>query len=254
MKRRHFFTIALVIVLCAVVVTPVLADPIVEYKDTKADLDFVGGVGTAGGASYVRNGAFDEWMADAPKYWTLETTAPTGSEVHWAKADYADPNARNEGRHNYALALFVRNTAAAAPAYGIAHTELGVSKGGYYWVTVHVTAWGANRTPYNSVAWYAIYPTGDPGKVPESAWRELYPDTEVCANKMEQCNHLARKETVYIEPGSHLFLKGAMKFPVFQAWTVWAWDDISVLDLTQPESMSGWIAEGVVTWDKNALR
>jgi len=205
----------------------------------------------------VDNGDFSAWEDDGnPLGWKLYTKNPGRGEVRWVRVDLANSAAQNEGRHNYALGLFVRSIQRrkSAPGYGVARTRLNNNKAGYYWVTVHITAWGTKRTPYNSVAWYATSPDREWQDLPDSAWRELYPDELVCANDAERCAYLSRQETVYLEPKSYLFLKGEMKYPVWQAWTVWVWDDVSVVELSQPEFLSGWIADGVVTWDQHAER
>jgi hypothetical protein len=153
---------------------------------------------------------------------------------------------------------FVHSTGTEAPGYGITYSPLSVSRAGDYWVVVHATAWGQGdeAVRHNSEAWYAIYPTSDPTAVPESAWRELYPDSRVCVNGAGFCNILARKETVHIEPGSYIFLRGEMKFTDWQAWTVFGWDDIAIWDMegTTLHGPDSWVDDGDVTWDPQATR
>jgi hypothetical protein len=258
MKVRLVYALMLAVALCAVMAGPALADaPVVTYDDTEATTDFVHKAGVGG--EYVRNGAFDDWAESdgMPIGWKQYVYNPAG-EIHWAKMDYADPRASAAGNPNYALGLFVHSTGTEAPGYGITYSPLAVSQAGDYWVVVHATAWGQydDAVRHNSEAWYAIYPTDDPTAVPESAWRELYPDSHVCENHSGFCNNLARKEVVHIEPGSYIFLRGEMKFPDWQAWTVFGWDDIAIWDLegTTLHTPDSWVDDGDVTWDPQVTR
>jgi hypothetical protein len=252
MKKRFAYAMALALILSTVLVGTALADgPIVYYEDTA--LHEVGGWewDTEGGeGSLITNGAFDEpWGAEGPAGWTLNAHAE-GGLVHFAQMEY--------GSGNYALGLFVRSTTKTAPGYGTAYQQLDLPAAGYYWITVHATAWGVYDSwcdsAYNSVAWYAI--VDDPESVPADAWRELYPDQTVCRNDYEICNHLGRYETVWAEPGQYLVLRGEMKFPVWQDWTVFGWDDISMEGPLTPDATleDGWQADAVVTWDSEAPR
>jgi hypothetical protein len=253
------YALTLVVTLCAFTAGTALADgPVVFYDDTEATRDFVHAPTGLEPISYVCNGAFDDWNADdTPACWELYEHNPHGN-IHWAKMDYADPRASAAGNPNYALGLFIRSAGGKAPGYGVAYSPLSVTVADDYWVVVHVTAWGDyhEAIEHNSEAWYAIYPTDDPMAVPESAWRELYPDSHVCWNPLGICNHLARKETIHIEPGSYIFLRGEMKFPDWGAWTVFGWDDIAVSDMggTVLFGPQNWIDDGDVTWDPTATR
>jgi hypothetical protein len=213
-------------------------------------------------ANYVRNGDFEEWQADNPSYWSL-STRERGREIRWEKVDLADSNARSNDGHNYALGLFIRsNNKRKRSTYGTARTKLDINTRGPYQVTVHTTAWGKNQLPYNFVAWYAIYPTKNAADVPSSAWRELYPNALVCDNESERCPFVARQETVVIEPGSYLFLRGMLKFREWQAWAMWVWDDISVVgaaqqgpaDASRQESHASWTSTRLVTWNRYVPR
>jgi len=258
MRIRFIYAFALAIALCAFAVLPVSAGldgPLTEWDDPGLDADFSH---EPGGASYVRNGAFDDWTtAGLPLSWELEIP-PTGGDIKFAQIDWADANARHAEKHNYGLGVFALCNTDEAPGYAIAHQALGVTRSDTYWVVVHSTAWGDYdlASKYNSVAWYAIAKTSDPESVAESAWRELYPDTQVCRNEWGSCNYLARAESVYIEAGSHLFLKAEMKFAEYNNWTAWGWDDIAVWDMEDEELLGpdGWMDAGDVTWDSHAVR
>ena len=56
--------------------------------------------------------------------------------------------------------------------------------------------------------------TDDPSSVTE--WRELFPDEYACPNGDGRCNHLGRKESVFIPTGSYFHLWMGMKFPDFE--------------------------------------
>ena len=257
MKTRFIYALVLAAALCAFAVPPVFAasEPLTEWDDPGLDADLSNQGARA--RSYVRNGAFDDWTAGQPDNWTLETF-PAGGDVKFAMIDWADANARHAGDHNYGLGAFALCNSEEAPGYVVAHSALRVPRADTYWVVVHATAWGNydNDSRYNSVAWYAIADTSDPELVPESAWRELYPDTQVCINGAGSCNYLARAESVHIEPGSHIFLKAEMKFAEYYEWTAWGWDDIAVWDMddTGLQGPEGWMDDGDVTWDSDAVR
>jgi len=258
MKTRFVSTLVLAIVLCAFAAMPAFAgydEPFVEWEDVGLAPSF--SHAAVGAASYVRNGAFDEWAGGEPVGWSGMTYERAG-ELHWAKIDWADQSAKHEGRHNYGLGLFALCNSAEAPGYGIAYSALNIPTSGTYWVVAHATAWGEfdKNMAYNSPAWYAIYPSSNPADVPDSAWRELYPDPQVCENGAEVCNYLARAESVYIERGSYIFLKAEMKFPDYYGWTAWGFDDVAVWDMVggglwEPDT---WVDDGDVTWNNRADR
>jgi hypothetical protein len=261
MKSQFSQVFTLVIAFSLITTSTVFATPVTDYEASE-----VTGSATsdnaATAASHVRNGDFEEWQADSPSYWRL-STKQRGREIRWDRVDLADSNAQSKGGHNYALGLFIRsNNKRKKPTYGTARAKLDINTRGSYQVTVHTTAWGKNQLPYNFVAWYAIYPTKDADDVPSSAWRELYPNALVCDNESEQCPFVARQETVVIEPDSYLFLRGMLKFREWQAWAMWVWDDISVIDVAQkgsadtspPGSQTGWTRKRLVTWNRYAPR
>jgi hypothetical protein len=256
MRIRFICALALAVALCAFTVLPTFAvpdEPPTEWDDPGLDPEVL--VDT-GALSHVQNGAFDNWTAGYPDGWTLKTF-PMGGEIKFAKIDWADANARHADKHNYGLGVFALCNSAKAPGYAVAWSALNIPAAGTYWVVVHATAWGDYdlASHYNSVAWYAIADTSDPGLVPDSAWRELYPDPQVCKNEWEWCNYLARAESVYVEPGSHIFVKAEMKFAEYYNWTAWGFDDIAVWDMEEDDrGPDGWMDEGDVTWDANAVR
>jgi len=253
MDSRILSALTLIVMLSVVAAGSAIADGIVVYEDTEGTADFPHDAPK--GPVVVPNGAFDDWTADSPVSWTLDASGAS-APGHFAKVNLADP------RHapNYALGLFLRTDGAQAGGHGVAYAPLNVPAAGNYWTVVHVTAWGEgdNSVMHNSEAMYAIYPKADPSAVPASEWRELFPDAQVCPNQQEICNHLARKETRYIEPGSYIFLKGMMKFPDLHAWTVFGWDDISISPVeagaSWPHAEQTWLDEGDITWDQFATR
>lgn len=264
MKTRVLSVLTLALVLFALTAGTVLADshgptePVVMWDDTQADRTMPE---RGGGGSYVRNGAFDEWMADGPKYWELDMSGLTG-KGHFAQVDLATPNS---SAPNYALGTFLRNDGADAAGSLVAYTDLNVPASGNYWVSVHSTAWGHRVGGGDAVSWYAIAETHDPAAVPDSAWRELSPMwTGPCPNGNEVCMYLGREETRYIESGSYLLLKSAIKYPTMHGWAAFAWDDIGVWDMDPAaewpyvdedgEPVFGWLDSGEVTWDQHAIR
>lgn len=260
MKARLVRVLILAVTLSVLMTTAALADqPVVFYDDTEAVRTFPHD--GAKGPSYVRNGAFDEWaeLDGMPIGWQ-QYTSGSAATTHFAKMDLADPRAAAAGDNNFALGLMTLCNSGDVPPYAIAYSQLSVPVTGDYWVTVHVTAWGEDSADvsHNSEAWYAVYPTNDPTAVPDSAWRELYPDSRVCPNDREKCNLLGRSETVRIQAGSSIFLKGQMKFPDYYAWTVFGWDDIGVWDMVPatvwPYSVLGWLDDGDVRWDQYVPR
>ena len=218
---------------------------IVKYDDT--DLDgYEVNAGSVG--SYVVNGDFSLWDADGlPEGWTVWAEDDNGWETHIGQMAY--------GPGNTGLSIFIRHTGGKAPEYaGIRQKLETIPAPGYYWVELHATAWEQGVvSPYNSVAWYGIGTTKDRDSVTE--WRELFPDTYACANDAGTCNHLARMETIWIEPDNYLHIKVGLKWRDFGASTVFGLDDFSIVaaDGTtgQPD---GWIDDGDVTWDPEAIR
>ena len=223
---------------------------IVTYEDTEVigyepDDD-------VGNPQYIANGDFSQWAGGKPNFWTMpEPVLSPNWEVHFAQMDYAEGG---DGM-NYAAGMFFRTGSSGSQFAGMSQQVSDGLTTGNYWVQVHITAWEYNTSsPYNAVAWYGFGASSDPGSVTE--WRELFPDTYVCANNNAICNHLARKETVMIEAGSYLHVRAGMKFPDHQAWTVFGIDDISITDLSDGISIDvdDFIDDGDVTWDPDAPR
>ena len=218
---------------------------VVKYDDTDLE-DYEPSAGGTG--SYVLNGDFSLWDADGlPEGWTVWAEDDNGWETNIGQMTY--------GPGNSALSIFIRHTGGKAPEYaGIRQKLEAIPSPGYYWVDLHITAWEQGViTAYNSVAWYGIGTSKDRDSVTE--WRELFPDIYVCSNDAGACNHLARKETLWIEPDNYLHIKVGHKFRDFGASTVFGLDDFSIVaaDGTtgQPD---GWIDDGDVTWDPDAIR
>lgn len=253
MKIRFLYTLIAALALCAFMSSAVLADDgIVFYDDTEAHrpwMEF-----KTGGLSYVNNGDFSIWTTTGPDKWMLDTSGITG-KGHFAKMNFSAPD-------DHALGLFLKNEGSKAAGSAVAYSELQIPAAGHYWVAIHGTAWSHDLGGYDAVAWYAIYPTKDPASVPDSEWRELL--WGPCPNKDQICSYIGREELRHIEPGSYIFLKGAVKYPAFHGWTVFGWDDVAVWKQgdgwdgpgepvwTYPDA--GWILKGDVTWDRHAIR
>ena len=244
--NRLRIAVFLSLVLALVLAGTIFADiQVVKYDDSNLE----GYEANAGGTgSYVLNGDFSLWKADGlPEGWRVWAEDDTGWETHMGQMTY--------GPDNYGLGIFIRHTGGKAPEYaGISQKLEAIPAPGYYWTQLHITAWEQGVTsPYNSVAWYGIGTSRDRDSVTQ--WRELFPDTYVCANSDGVCNHLARKETIWIEPDNYLHVKVGLKYRDFGAYTLFGLDDISIVaaDGTtgQPD---GWIDDGDVTWDPDAIR
>lgn len=247
-KVKISLAFALAVVL--VVIGSALADySVTQYSDTSAY-----GYDRAGSDklnSLVVNGDFGQWHGDTtPVGWAVWANNDAGWETRLSQMDYA---ASGSGGNNYAMGLFVRNSGGSGAQYMGAWQPLNQVAGGDYWVTVHITAWQEGVTSaYNSSAWYGIGSSSDAGSVTE--WRELFPNAFVCDNAAQICNHLGRKETVYIPAGSYLHVMVGHKFPDYNANTLFGIDDISIVSSTGENGRSGWVAEGVVTWLKDVIR
>ena len=223
---------------------------VVNYDDTAADgYDWFE---PTGGDSLIRNGDFSLWKDGFPEFWDIWGESKSGWEdAHLAQMDYAKPNSDHE---NPAMGLFIRNVGGSGSYSAGASNHLeAITKSGYYWVTVHVTAWSEFvNGAYTSVAWYGIGSSSDASSVSE--WRELYPDLGACPNGQEFCNHLGRYETLWIDAGSYLHIKVSHKFPEFNCWTVFGFDDVSIVPAEGSVIDDGWIADAVITWDEHAAR
>lgn len=221
----------------------------VTYTDTNAK-----GMPDRGNeGSLIFNGDFSLYENNKFAGWETWEDGAANYVTHYAYMDYALPGSADA---NPALGFFIRNVGGGAHyAYAATETKLErIEDADYYWVQVHVTAWQeAVQTAYNSVAWYGFGTAAkDPSSV--SAWYELYPDVRVCPNGVGICNHLARKETRWIEPNSYLYIKVGHKWPEFNVWTVFGIDDIAINHLSGPSVKSGFIDDGDVTWDPAASR
>ena len=113
--------------------------------------------------------------------------------------------------------------------------------------------WGSvERALYNSVGWYGIGRTADPATVAE--WRELSPLPVPCPNALGICLYIGRYETVYVEPGHYFHLRVGHKFPVYNAWTLFALDDIALVPASGELIEDGFWPDGLATWDPRELR
>lgn len=248
-----------VVLLTAVIVSANFQ--VVSYSDTTA----TGLNETSGGlGSYVVNGDFSQWADGLPNAWDFWYQEKSGWDTHLSMVDYALTDCCGTGE-NYAMGVFIHNTGGTGSNYAGASQRLeAVTAGNYYWSDLHITAWEDRvSSAYNSVAWYGIGTSDDPNSVTQ--WREMFPDTYVCWNYFGNnrgCNHLSRTETIWIDGDtdgdgvgdSYLHIMAGHKFADFQAFTVFVFDDISIVDATGESVRSGWIDEGDVKWDPNAPR
>lgn len=253
-----------------------------NYEDTGADDDIARG---DGGASVVCNGDFapDRWTGPdgAPECWDLMASEQSGWVKHFANINMAIVgDTAGEYGMNRSLGMFVRNVGGAGPAYMYATQSLdGIEAAGHYWVQVHATMFA--EYPFlplsngivvfdpiiaNSVAWYAISDEADPTMVDSSEWREMFlnqfdgigiPGVLACPNGLEFCGQMGRYENLYLEPGQYLHLKAGHKFSTFNIWTVFEFDDISIVPIdmeAEEEDLSGFWLDGELVWDENGIR
>ncbi len=225
---------------------------VVTYDDTSANIKQpTKNVKTP---QYLYNGDFSVWNNGYPDGWNVPTPALSpGWSVHFASMDYT--KAGSSDGLNPAVGYFFRTGSSGSQFAGMSQQVGSDLVSGEYWVQTHITAWEhAVESEFNSVAWYGFGDSADPSSVTE--WRELFPDAYVCANGDGRCNHLGRKETVYIEAGSYYHLWMGMKFPDWGAWTVFGVDDISISDFSDgiEVDVTGFTDDGDIRWDSRAPR
>jgi hypothetical protein len=202
-----------------------------------------------GSGSLIRNGDFTNWTDGVPDNWTVWANEATGWEnAHVAQTDLA----LTPDGDNYGLSLFVRNTGGSGSFYAGAYQALDGVSDGYYWVNTHATSWGIKLEGYNAMAWYGIGSSEDPASVTE--WRTLDPFTTPCHNNWGVCEYIGRYETVHISDGSYFHLMSGHKFPVYNAWTVFLFDDISIVPADGNYVTDGYWLDGAVGWNPNAPR
>lgn len=255
---------------------------VVKYEDTSAKIKQPAKTVTT--PQYIWNGDFSYWDGGYPVAWDVPTPVLTpGWSVHFANVDLTEAGTREGGApplpegaappakdgeqqappkdmpdppgYNPGAGYFFRTGASGSQYAGMSQQVSHELVDGKYWVQVHMTAWEHNvKSEYNSVAWYGFGHSADPSSVHE--WRELFPDTYVCANGAAKCNYLGRKEGVFIKQGSFLHLWMGMKFPDHNAWTVFVVDDISISDFSDGINVdiTDFVDDGDVTWDPRAER
>lgn len=202
-----------------------------------------------GSGSLIRNGDFSAWTDGTPDNWTVWSQDVDGWETpHLAMTDLA----LTPDGDNYGMSLFVRNIGGSGAYYVGAYQALDGVSDGYYWVNTHATSWGENLVAYNAVAWYGIGTSDDPSSVTE--WRTLDPYTTPCHNNWGSCEYIGRYETVHIPDGAYFHLMAGHKFPVYNAWTVFLFDDISIVPADGNDVDDGFWLDGAVGWDPNVVR
>ena len=202
-----------------------------------------------GTGSLIRNGDFSAWTDGSPDNWTVWADSAGGWEnAHVAMTDLA----WTSDGDNYGLSLFIRNTGGSGSFYAGAYQALDGVGDGYYWVNTHATSWGIKLADYNALAWYGIGSSEDPSSVTQ--WRTLDPFTTPCHNDWGACEYIGRYETVHIDEGSYFHLLAGHKFPVFNAWSVFLFDDISIVPADGNYVEDGYWLDGAVGWNPNAPR
>lgn len=202
-----------------------------------------------GTGSLIRNGDFSAWTDGAPDNWTVWADESDGWEnAHLAMTDLA---IGGDGE-NYGMALFIRNIGGGGSYDAGAYQALDGITDGYYWVNTHATSWGEKLVPYNAVAWYGIGSSSETDSVTE--WRTLDPFTTPCHNNWGACEYIGRYETVHLSEGDYFHLMVTHKFPVFNAWTVFLFDDISIVPADGNYIEDGYWLDGAVGWNPNAIR
>lgn len=227
----------------------------VTYNDTGEiagsdfDDDYWFAPDEVGTGSLIRNGDFSAWTDGVPDNWTIWSDSKSGWEnTHVAMTDLA----LTDDGDNYGLSLFVRNIGGSGSFYAGAYQALDGVGEGYYWVNTHATRWGEKLYAYNAMAWYGIGSSSDPSSVTE--WRTLDPFTTPCHNNWGLCIYVGRYETVHVDEGSYFHLMAGHKFPVYNAWTVTLFDDISMVPASGDVIEDGYWADGLVGWNPNAPR
>lgn len=263
-KTKISLLISLVIVV--IMVSAAFADfTVVSYEDTRST--FTPPEGNPDN-SLVRNGDFLSWTAGKPDHWAIWAEGKAGWEnAHLAKVDLSNMANRPEGK-NDALGLFVRNVGGSGSYSAGAWQHLDrITTSGLYVVNVSGTSWYGNQTgPYNTVAWYGIGDSDSPSSVAQ--WRELSSRTVPCRNQDQVCNYIGRHEAITINPGQYFHIQVMHKYPFFNSWSVWVFDDISIIpsvtpDPERPETLRTagyytWVDERnapiTIHWNSNAPR
>lgn len=269
MKAKVGIAFAFSLVLVLLIVGSAAAIKVVSYTDMGGDYFFES---EQGDASLVANGDFEAWTDGRPDSWAVwpedDATKPSGWE-DWHLAQ-TDLSANNDGS-NYAMGMFVRNIGGSGSYYVGAKQPLEqITESGYYWVTVHATMFGeydfftADNSLWllsdnlaNAFAWYGISAEEDPANVDD--WREMFlvnavPGGAPCPNPWEGCIYVGRYETVWIDAGDTMHLMAGHKFPSYNVWTLFTFDDISIVPLTDDFVDDGLFDDGDQTWEQHTIR
>lgn len=259
--KKTKIAVMLSVLLVAIFVGAAFADfTVVSYDDTRSNFNPPAGEIQLG--SLIVNGDFNDWTAGMPDAWTVWADGKSGWEnAHLASVDLSHMANRPEGISK-GLGFFVRNIGGSGSYSAGAYQQLPAGMAaGLYFVNVSGTAWYDNGTfPYNTVAWYGIGDSESPASV--TLWRELYPDRIVCANRDQVCEYIGRDETISVEPGQFFHLKVTHKFPIFNSWSTWVLDDISMVpaDGSVDETLGyyTWVDASdnpiVIRWNRSAPR
>jgi hypothetical protein len=279
MKSKLGLAFAFSMVLVLLVVGAVAAIDPVTYTDTSSltwsdvfsdywyapDQD---NLTDAGGDWLIKNGDFSNWTSGFPDDWTVWDE---GDKAGYEEAHLAQ---MTMGADNYGMGIFVRNNNYGGSYYAGAYQPLEVESG-YYWLTIHATMFGHWTTfDYlgytfvdgdqwgNAIAWYGISEYTDVNMVDD--WRELfitdgfigfgYPSALPCQNEWEACVTFGRYETVHVDSGDYLHLMAGHKWPAWQQWTVFAFDDIYMTQANDDYRADGWFDDGALFWDESAAR
>lgn len=256
-KTKLSAAIAMSLLIILMIAGTALADHIdfVTYTDTgevaagDLDEDYWFAPDEVGTGSLIRNGDFSNWTDGRPDNWTVWADTADGWEnAHVAMTDLA----LTDDGDNYGLSFFIRNTGGSGSFYAGASQALDGVGDGYYWVNTHATSWSDNLVAYNAMAWYGLGTSDDPGSVSE--WRTLDPYSTPCHNDWAACDYIGRYETVHISEGSYFHLMVGHKFPVYNAWSTFLIDDVSIVPADGHLVEDGYWFDGVVGWDPSAIR
>jgi hypothetical protein len=273
MKAKLSLAFALSLVLVLLIAGSASAIKVVTYTDMGevAVGDYVDDYwfapDEAGGPFLVENGDFALWDGGHPESWEVWADSKSGWEdAHLAMIDLA---LGGDGE-NHAMGLFVRNVGGSGSYYAGAKQHLAnITESGYYWVTTHASMFGEYQFfeafnyiffrdhLANAFAWYAISPEEDAGHV--EGWREMFPVNYLpgaipCPNPWEGCVYVGRYETLWIDAGDYLHVKAGHKFPTYNVWTVFVFDDISIVPAEGDVIEDGFWADGDLYWNEHAPR
>jgi hypothetical protein len=207
---------------------------------------------------YLSNGAFDEsWDGDVPRSWQVYP----GNADAFGALDFLDPSSGDELSDN-AFVFHIVNDEVEADRNAYLYQTLALPRGDY-WINVHSTIYGTGTgvrrsggdvpDAYTYMAYYALVPQDEalregvlaPAEIDPGAWRELWPWSTVCSEKVRgweatdrpsECDYVKRAETVSVAGGAYVFvLRAELKWPDWRAFAYYIFDDLQVISATPLE-------------------